>query len=174
MPPCLSGEKMMSVNDNNIDYELLYRQAVAAKESFAKQLEEVNYLLEVKEEHIALLEKKAAIAAQLQSKLDGESVETQSLREMMEEQKRKAAGTRTLKNELEEELVLSLQTEKKYLALQETHFHTNNELIVLQSEIKELVDLNKDLLTELEKMGEMQSRIEILQIENNELKAKLL
>ena len=163
----------MDVNEGNIDYELLYKQAVAAKESFVQQLEEVNYLLEVKEEHIALLEKKVAAAVQLQSRFDGESVETQSLRLLMEEQNRKAAGTRNLKNELEEELILSLQTEKKYLALQETNFHTNNELTALQAEIGELADLNKELLQELEKMAELQSRVQMLQLENNELKQKL-
>ena len=161
------------IDTKNSDWELLYQQAVAARESFARQLEEANYLLEVKEEHIALLEKKAAMAGQLQSRLEGESIETKSLRLQMEEQQKKAAGTRTLKNELEEELILSLQTEKKYLALQEKHFHTNNELTALQSEITELSNLNKELLKELERMGELQSRIQMMQIENNELKARL-
>lgn len=166
----MSGEN----NKENINWEEYYRQAAAAKESMAVQLEEALYLLEIREEQISILEKKAAMAVQLQSRVDESAVESQSLRQMVEEQQKKSAGVRSLKNELEEELLNSLQMEKSYLSLQEKHFHSGNELLVLQQEIKELSDLNKELLKELQKMGELQSRIELLLAENNELKEKLL
>src|ERR1700712_21737 len=105
---------MTDKEEEIIELKKLYQHAIAAKESMAAELEEALYLLTVKDEHIALLEKKAARAIQLQSRLDEGSTETQGLRQLMEDQQKRSAGLRTLKNELEEELITSLQMEKKY------------------------------------------------------------
>ncbi len=160
--------------DMNIDWEQRYRQQLAEKESIARQLEELVYLLEIKEEHIELLEKKANAAAELQSLLEEGAIEKQSLQHKADDQQKRSFGVRSLKNELEEELINALQMEKSYLALQQSHFHITNELLVLQAEIKELSELNHGLLKELEKLTELQSRIEIIQAENNNLKQRLL
>ena len=150
-----------------------YNRALAEKESIRAQLDEAGFLLEIKEEHIALLEKKIQEATILKSQQDGTSMETESLRNLLNEGREKLNRNTVIKNELEEELIASVHIEKNYLSLRETHTHTNNELLVLQTELKELLDLNKDLLKELEKMGQVQMQLELLQQENFELQKKI-
>lgn len=150
-----------------------YRHARAEKESMLAQLDEARFLLDIKDEHIALLEKKAQLATELQSRLAGNDIETESLQHQLGEREKKLEKTRQIKNELEDELVASVGMEKDYLTLKDTHTHTSNELQMLQTELRELMDLNKELLKELEKMGQVQMQLELALQENHELRLKM-
>ena len=147
-----------------------YRHALAEKASMAAQLEEALGLLEIKDEHIALLEKKAALATDLQSQLEGSATEADSLRFKLQQGAEKLNRNNVVKNELEEELIASVDIEKKYYELRDSNAHASNELKLLQDEIRELMDINRGLLKDLEKMGQLQMQVELLQQENFELR----
>jgi len=154
-------------NDNLIS--LLKKE----NEQLQFELNDLEYLISLREEELMMLKNKVASINELQSRYDQQLYHMEQLQHFVKEEQKKNIGAVKRENATEEELIQSIAIEKEYYSLQE---QLKSSLIALEdtnNQLSDAVGMYKNLKDMKNKIASLESSLEIAQLDNQFLKEEL-
>lgn len=152
----------------------LVQQLKSENDHLQVQLEDLNYMIEAREEELTLLRKTAAHAVQLQSRLDQNLFELEQMQLRIGEEQQEAKSANKREASLEEEMIQSLKMEKEYYDIRDRFNSTKTALADINSQMAEAVALYREVAELKSKLAEMESNLEIAALDNRFLKEELV
>jgi len=149
------------------------QQIQAENEHLKLQLEEVNEVIAIREEELAILRQKMQKATQLQSRLDMNLLEFEQMQNTIGEKQQEAEGNSIRLEELENELFKSIKMETNYYNMLDENVSLQANLKDTNSELEEAASLYKKVRQLTIELTETKSNLEIAQMEIDGLKAEL-
>ncbi|MEI9955838.1 MAG: hypothetical protein WDM90_05895 [Ferruginibacter sp.] len=149
------------------------QQLMAENERLSVEVQELNYLLDIREKEIAELKQNNASDAELRSMLDMRLDELQLMQNRIGKQQRQAAGAEEREFELQQELTQAARTQQQYNDLFQQYTYINTQLEDLQEQITKLKKRNSMLQQIAVKIGEMESSMENITMERDDLRARI-
>jgi chromosome segregation ATPase len=149
------------------------QQIQAENEHLKLQLEEVNEIIAIREEELAILRQKMQKATQLQSKLDMNLLEFEQMQNTIGEKQQEVEGNSIRLEELENELFKSIKMETNYYNMLDENVSLQANLKDTNSELEEAASLYKKVRQLTKELTETKSNLEIAQMEIDGLKAEL-
>lgn len=149
------------------------QQLQSENELLKIQLNDINEIINIREEEVEILRKKAANSVLLQSTLEGNLNQIAQMQLIIGEEQRKAAGASRRETAMEEEVIRSIEMEKSYYTLQEQLDSNKAALKDLDNELAETASLYRQLSASMSRVAELESSLEMIQLENMRLKDKL-
>lgn len=149
------------------------QQLQSENELLKIQLNDINEMINIREEEVEILRKKAANSVLLQSTLEGNLNQIAQMQLIIGEEQRKAAGASRRETAMEEEVIRSIEMEKSYYTLQEQLDSNKAALKDLDNELAETASLYRQLSASMSRVAELESSLEMIQLENMRLKDKL-
>lgn len=149
------------------------QQLQSENELLKIQLNDISEMINIREEEVDILRKKVANAVLLQSTLEGNLNQIAQMQLLIGEEQRKAAGATRRETAMEEEVIRSIEIEKSYYTLQEELDSNKVALKDLDNELAETASLYRQLSESMSRVAELESRLEMIQLENMRLKDKL-
>ncbi len=153
--------------------EQLLQQLASENELLQVQLQDLNYMIEAREEELLLLRKAAANGVRLQSKLDANLFEIEQLQSLMEESQQQANSAMRREANMEDEMMMSLQMEKDFYQMKDQFSSTQIALEDVNLQMREAVAMYQEVSDLRKKIVELESQLEIAQIDNTYLKEEL-
>lgn len=151
----------------------LLQQLISENELLQIQLQDVNEMIQVREEELEILRNTAAHAIQLQSRLDMNLDEFYSLQDVIGNQQQDAEGSAKREASLEEELMHSINMETEFYNIKDQFESTKAALMDVQSEMDTVASLYKQIAELSTRVAELESSHEIASMENGFLKEEL-
>ena len=151
----------------------LLQQLISENELLQIQLQDVNEMIQVREEELEILRNTAAHAVLLQSSLDMNLDEFYSLQDVIGNQQKDAEGSAKREASLEEELVQSINMETEFYNIKDQFESTKAALMDVQSEMDTVASLYKQIAELTTRVAELESSHEIASMENGFLKEEL-
>ena len=151
----------------------LLQQLISENELLQIQLQDVNEMIQVREEELEILRNTAAHAIQLQSRLDMNLDEFYSLQDIIGNQQQDAEGSAKREASLEEELMQSINMETEFYNIKDQFESTKAALMDVQSEMDTVASLYKQIAELSTRVAELESSHEIASMENGFLKEEL-
>ena len=149
------------------------QQLQSENELLKIQLNDISEMINIREEEVDILRKKAANSVLLQSTLEGNLNQITQMQLLIGEEQRKAAGATRRETAMEEEVIRSIEMEKSYYTLQEQLDSNKAALKDLDNELAETATLYRQLSESMSRVAELESSLEMIQLENMRLKDKL-
>lgn len=149
------------------------QQLIVENESLQVQLQELDYILEIKEEELAEFKKIASAATEMRSMLDTRLDELQLMQNRIGKQQQQAEGAEDRELELQQELTQAIQLQHQYNDLFQQYTYVNTQLTDIQEELAAVKKKNKMLQQIAVKVGELESTLENLTLERDELKNRI-
>ncbi len=149
------------------------QQLIVENESLQMQLHEVNYILEIKEQEIAELKKIASATTEMQSMLDTRLDELEMMQNHIGKQQQRAEGAEDRELELQQELTQAIQLQHQYNDLFQQYTYVNTQLTDIQEQLAAVKKKNKMLQQIAVQVGELESTLENLTLERDELKNRI-
>jgi len=137
------------------------------------QLNDINEMINIREEELDILRKKAAYTISLQSTLDGNLEEITQMQLFIGEQQRKVAGSVRREAAMENEIVQSLEMEKEFYTIRDKYQSARAAITDLDNELAETSSMYRQLAASNARVAELESSLEIALMENERLKAKI-
>ena len=153
--------------------EAQIQQILAENERMQVQLEELNYILLLREQEITELKARVTDGAELRSTLDMQLEELQLMQNRIGKHQQKAAGAEEREFELQQELTQAVSVQREYKDLFQQYTYINTQLEDIQTELAKVKKRNNMLQQIAVKIGEMESNMENITMERDELKARL-
>ena len=151
---------------NNIDFK-------KENESLKKELIDLTYLLNLREEELAEIKNTSSEMAELQSKLERHLLELETLQNFIEIQQRQKEKHIKIAASLEEEMNSSLDAEKMYYQMKEAFESNKTALIDLQEQIRDSSLLQKEVHSLKMTIRQLESDLEISRLDNQFLRETL-
>lgn len=142
-------------------------------EQLQKQLDELEYLIQIKEEELDLLRNESANLSELKSKLQMNLHEFEQMQLHILENKKKAEGAVKREAGLEEELFQSVKVETEYYKIRDELKSTKTALEDIHHQMSEAVVLYKQVADLKSKIAELESNLEIAELDKQFLKEEL-
>ena len=149
------------------------QQLIAENESLQVQLLETNYILEIKEQEIAELKKIASAAIEMRSIMDTQLDELQLMQNRIGKQQQQAEGAEDRELELQQELTEAIKLQHQYNDLFQQYTYLNTQLADVQEELAAVKKKNKMLQQIAVQVGELESTLENLTLERDDLINKI-
>jgi DNA repair exonuclease SbcCD ATPase subunit len=149
------------------------QQLLVENEQLHIQLEELNYMLLQREQEITRLKENAAEDAELRSMIDMQLDELHLMQNRIGKQQRQAAGAEEREFELQQELTEFAKLQQQYNELFQQYTYTSTQLEDIQAELAKIRKRNNMLQQIAVRIGELESNMENITLERDELKAKL-
>jgi DNA repair exonuclease SbcCD ATPase subunit len=149
------------------------QQILAENERLQVQLEELNYILLLREQELAGLKQNAADDTALRSMLDMQLDELHLMQNRIGKHQQQAAGAEEREFELQQELTEFARLQQQYNELFQQYTYTSTQLEDIQSEFARIKKRNNMLQQIAVRIGELESNMENITQERDELKAKL-
>ena len=149
------------------------QQLMAENESLQVQLQDLEYILKEREQEIAELKAGNATDAELRSLLDIQYDELQLMQNRIGKHQQKAAGAEEREFELQQELTQAVKLEQQYRDLFKQYTYINTQLEDLQEELAKVKKKNAMLQQIAVRIGEMESTVENITMERDDLKTRL-
>ncbi|RYY71505.1 MAG: hypothetical protein EOO13_02910 [Chitinophagaceae bacterium] len=137
------------------------------------QLDDVNMMIQVREEELDLLRHRAQEAAAMQSKLDTNLLEFEQMQNNLGFSQQKNAGSSQRLEEMEEELYASIKDQLKSDNKVKDFESLEANLLDTTTELQEAASAYKQLRDTKSKLAATQSELEIAYMEINSLKEEL-
>jgi DNA repair exonuclease SbcCD ATPase subunit len=150
------------------------QQIITENERLQVQINDLNYLLSEREQEIAELKKFRSDETALRSMLDLQLDELQVMQNRIGKQQQQAAGAEEREFELQQELTQAARMQQQYSELFQQYTYVNTQLDDVQQELLKVKKRNAMLQQIAVKIGEMESTVENLTIERDELKERLI
>lgn len=149
------------------------KQIIKENESLQVQVNDLNYMLAEKETELAAFRKAAAENAELKSMLDMQLDEIHQMQNRIGKQQQQAAGAEEREFELQQELTDAAKLYHQYTDLLQQYTYASTQLTDLQEQMAALKKRNNMLQQIAVKIGEMESTVELLTLERDELLYKI-
>ncbi len=137
------------------------------------QLNDVNYMIQVREEELDLLRERAKEAAAMQSKLDNNLNEFDQMQRSIGDVQQKSSGTFERLEEMENELYASVKEQIKYAESLKEFNSLEANLLDTNNELQEAAAVYRKMAEMKTKLASSQSNLEIATMEIESLKAEL-
>ena len=154
-------------NDNLIS--LLKKE----NEQLQFELNDLEYLISLREEELVMLKNKVASISELQSRYDQQLYHMEQLQHFVREEQQKNVGALKRENAIEEELIQSIAIEKEYYSLHEQLKSTMTALEDTNNQLSDAVGMYKKLKDMKNRIAALESSLEIAQLDNQFLKEEL-
>ena len=141
--------------------------------SYALQLQDLEYMIQLREEE--LLEMKATVTklAELQSKLDSQLIAIEHLQNIIGNHQQKEVGFLKREASMEDEMLQSIEGESAFYQLQKKLESNEIEINKQMRELKEAVELYHDISDLQKKNTALESALEMANLDNQFLKEEL-
>lgn len=137
------------------------------------ELDDVNMLIRIKEEELALLRQRAKEAAEMQSRLDNNLNEFEQMQNNLGAAEQKTAGFYMRMQQLEDDLYQSMREQLDYAEKQQVMNSLEANLLDTTIELDEAAAVYKKLAAMKTKLAATESNNEIYLLEINSLKDEL-
>ena len=137
------------------------------------QLDDITEMINIREEELAILRRKAAYTVELQSTLDGNLEEISQMQHFIGDQQKKMAGAAKREAAMENEIIQSLDMEKEFYNIKDKYTSAKAAITDLDNELAETSSLYRQLATSIARVAELESSLEIALMENDHLKERL-
>lgn len=156
----------MSDAENNDDL-------ISEDNSYALQLQDLEYMIQLREEE--LLEMKASVIklAELQSKIDNQLIAFEHLQNIIGNHQQKEIGFLKREASMEDEMLQSIEGESAFYQLQKKLESNEIEINKQMRELKEAVELYHEISDLQKKNTELESALEMANLDNQFLKEEL-
>ncbi len=135
-----------------------------------RQLTDLNYLIELREEELAELKNSSGIIAETQSKLERNLLEIEQMQNQIAIHRQQYIGAVKREASTEQELLESIETEKAYFTIREEFESAKNAITDLQLQMKDAAYLYKENIDLKSKIAELESNLELALLDNQFLK----
>lgn len=149
------------------------QQLKAENELLQLQLQDITEMINIREEELEILRKKASFTVMLQSTLDGNLDQIEQMQNNLGEQQRKVAGAARREVAMENEIIQSLEMEKEFYNIKDKYSSARAAINDLDNEIAESSSMYRQLAASISRVAELESSLEITLLENERLKQKL-
>jgi chromosome segregation ATPase len=149
------------------------QQIIAQNESLQAEVKELNEILEIKAEEISEFKKYISQDTELRSMLDMQLDELQMMQNRIGKHQQKAAGAEEREFELQQELTEAAKVNQQYSELFKQHTYLTTQFEDVQEQLTKVKKRNNMLQQIAVQIGEMESNMEILTQERDELKTKV-
>ena len=149
------------------------QQLIKENKGLKQELQEVKYILEIKEQEIEKHKKIAATTTEMRSLLDTRLDELEMMQNHIGKQQQRAEGAEDRELELQQELTAAIQLQHQYNDLFQQYTYVNTQLTDVQEELAAVKKKNKMLQQIAVQVGELESTLENLTLERDELKNKV-
>ncbi len=153
--------------------EEIIQKLTEEKESLLLQVADLNYLLELREEELNELKNSSKSLQELKSKIEEQLYDFEHMQNLLGQQQQLAIGQSNREIAMEKELLNTLDKEKSYYTLKEQFHSTSVALSDLQTQLKDMMNIYKELLACKNKLAASESNLEITLLDNQFLKEEL-
>ena len=146
---------------------------ISEDNSYALQLQDLKYMIQLREEE--LLEMKASVIklAELQSKIDNQLIAFEHLQNIIGNHQQKEIGFLKREASMEDEMLQSIEGESAFYQLQKKLESNEIEINKQMRELKEAVELYHEISDLQKKNTELESALEMANLDNQFLKEEL-
>lgn len=150
------------------------KQLKSENELLQLQLQDVNYMIGIREEELEILRDKAKDAVMLQSQLEGTLDGIGQMQNFIGRKQQEAEGAARREAAMEEEIIQSLNMEKEYYDIKSRFASTSAALIDINSQLSEAAHVYKELAKANTRIAELESSVEIIEEEKEHLAYELV
>lgn len=142
-------------------------------EELQYQLKDLEYLIQLKEEELDDLKKASQQVSSLQSKIDQNLYQFEQMQLFINEEQQKLQGALKREASIEQELIDGIATEKSYYEIKEEFNSTKTALQDINEQMNEAATIYQQLVLMKKKVAELESNLEIANLDNQFLKEEL-
>ena len=142
-------------------------------EELQYQLKDLEYLIQLKEEELDDFKKASQQVSSLQSKIDQNLYQFEQMQLFINEEQQKLQGALKREASIEQELIDGIATEKSYYEIKEEFNSTKAALQDINEQMNEAVTIYQQLVLMKKKVAELESNLEIANLDNQFLKEEL-
>jgi hypothetical protein len=137
------------------------------------ELNDLEYLIYLREEELAILKNTASKVTELQSKLDHNLYEYEQMQNIIAEHQHAALGAKKRELGMEEEMLQSIEAENTYYTIK--HEYESAQIMIddLNAQLNEAVSLYKQIVDLRKNLSEVKSSLEIATLDNQFLREEL-
>ncbi len=154
--------------------EALYHQMKSENDLLHMQLQDLEYMIQLREESLEELKQTAKQVSELRSKLDNNLIQFEHMQNIIGDQDQKAVGANRRENAMEEEMLQSIASEQAYYEISKAHQSLQLALDDAQMQLSEAVLLYKERADLQKKIIALESNLEMALLDNQFLKEDLL
>ena len=146
---------------------------ISDDQSYALQLQDLEYMIQLREEE--LMEMKASVIkfAELQSKLDSQLIAFEHLQNIIGNHQQKEVGFLKREASMEDEMLQSIEAESSFYQLQKKLESNAIEINKQMRELREAVELYHEISDLQKKNTALESALDIANLDNQFLKEEL-
>lgn len=137
------------------------------------QLQDLEYMIRLREEELDSLREAASLAVELQSRLDINLHEIAQMQQFIGSQQQQMEGVTKREANLETEMLQSVQTETAYYTIKEQFLSTQAALTDLHQQLADTTALYQQLSNLKSKVALLESSLAIAVLDNGFLKEEL-
>ena len=149
------------------------QQLKSENELLQIQLQDITEMINIREEELTILRKKAAYTVLLQSTLDGNLEEISQMQHFIGNQQQKIAGAAKREVAMENEIIQSLDMEKEFYTIKDKYESARAAITDLDNELAETTSMYRQLAASIARVAMLESSLEIALMENDHLTEKL-
>ena len=167
--------KIAYIYFNNLDMisENFITELKNENQALQLQLNDLEYMIQMREEELLYLKKTADSIAELQSRFDHNLYEFEQMQNHIGDQQQKAEGAARREIALEDELIQTIQTETAYYELRDQFKSSKAAFDDINSQLEDMSLLYRELADLKSKVTELESNLEIANLDNQFLKEDL-
>jgi chromosome segregation ATPase len=149
------------------------KRLVSVNDSLQVQIEDLNMVLTEREKELEILKKNLADAIAMQSKQEGQLAEIESIQDKLGQKQKQAIGAEERELELKQELNEAARVQVKYDELAQQYAYLQTQYEDVRMQLAEVNQRNYQLQQTAGRIGELESRLENMTIERNDLAERL-
>lgn len=153
--------------------EDLLRHLKSENELLQIQLQDLNYMIKIREEELDLLRVKANQAVALQSRLDINLDEFYQMQDQIGKEQDRADAAAQREISLESELLRSIEMETELYNMRDQFTSTKAALADANEEVNQMASVYKELANLKARIRELESNLEIASLETTYLKEEV-
>ncbi|MBU3713414.1 MAG: hypothetical protein FGM46_00530 [Ferruginibacter sp.] len=157
----------------SLSSEEILQQLNKENEDLKFELNDLRYLIQLKEEELNDLHAASKKMGEMQSKLENNITEIETMRRQIEEAEQKNIKANRREAALEEELIQSIAIEKSYYEIKEKYLSTQTALEDAYHDLNDLSKLYKEISEMKKRLTEVESKLELTLLDNTFLKEQL-
>ena len=153
--------------------EDFYQQLKKENEELHKELVDLNYLIQLREEELAEMKNASRHIAEMHSKINLNLYEFEQMQNFIGNQQQQAEGALRREASMEEEMLDSMKAENSYYEIREEFKSNKLALNDLNQQMNEVVALYHQITDLKNNITSLQSDLEISNLDNKFLKEEL-
>lgn len=150
------------------------KKILASNSSLQIQLDDANRILEAREKEIEYLSNELDETAALRSTLDGQQGEISTIQHTLGLKLQQAQGAEEREIELQQELSEMARLNRNYNELVQDYAYLQSQFTDAQEQLAAIIERNFKLKQIASRIGELESTLENMTIERDDLKSRLI